>query len=69
LIRRFLSSLSRVERGPLRETFGIGTGGHSGRIEKDGAPLINPEFRVDYLPEAKDPKAQLAWRFIARPST
>ena len=60
LIRRFLSSLSWVERGPLRETFGIGTGGHPGGVGKgDGARLINRRFRVDYLPEAKDPKAQL----------
>ena len=60
LIRRFLSSLSWVERGPLRETFGIGTGGHPGKIGKgDSARLINPRFRIDYLPETKDPKAQL----------
>ena len=59
LIRRFLSSLSWVEAGPLHETFGIGTGGHPGSVGKGGARLINPKFRVDYLPEAKDPKAQL----------
>jgi hypothetical protein len=60
LIRRFLSALSWVERGHLRETINFGTGGSPGGIGK-GPParLINPRFRADYLPDVKVPKAQL----------
>jgi hypothetical protein len=60
LIRRFLSSLSWVERGHLRETFTFGTGGRPGGVGKGaGARLISTRFRVDYLPETSDQKAQL----------
>jgi hypothetical protein len=60
LIRRFLSSLSWVERGYLRETFTFGTGGRPGGVGKgSGARLISSRFRVDYLPETGNPKAQL----------
>jgi hypothetical protein len=42
-IRRFLSSLSWVKRGHLRETTTFGTGGYPGAIGKGpGARLIFP---------------------------
>jgi hypothetical protein len=60
LIRRFLSSLSWIERGYLRETVTLGTGGVPGRIGKGpGARMINPQFRVDYLPSKLTARAQL----------
>jgi hypothetical protein len=60
LIRRFLSSLSWVERGHLRETITFGTGGRPGGVGKGpGARLISTRFRVDYLPETTDTKARL----------
>src|SRR5260370_40321847 len=60
LIRRFLSSLSWIERGYLRETVTLGTGGNPGRIGKGpGARMINPQFRVDYLPVKLTARAQL----------
>jgi len=60
LIRRFLSSLSWVERDHLRETITFGSGGVPGGIGKGpGARLISTRFRVDYLPKTSDPKAQL----------
>ena len=60
LIRRFLSILSWIERGFLRETVTFGTGGGPGRIGKGpGARMINPQFRVDYLPANLTPRAQL----------
>src|SRR2546430_17109027 len=58
LIRQFLSSLSWVERGHLRETLMFGTGGCPGGVGKGpGVRLLSPKFRVDYLPETSDPKA------------
>jgi hypothetical protein len=60
LIRRFLSSLSWVEQGHLRETITFGTGARPGGVGKGpGARLISPKFRVDYLPDPTDPKARL----------
>jgi len=51
LVRRFLSALAWVEGGFIRETVTFGTGGGPGRIGKGpGARMINPHFRVDYLP-------------------
>lgn len=60
-IRRFLSALSWVEDGFIRETTTLGTGGGPGRIGKGpGARMINPHFRVDYLPNTLDARAKLA---------
>jgi hypothetical protein len=60
LIRRFLSALSWIERGYLRERFTFGTGGRPGRVSKSpGARMINPFFRVDYLPVPTDSQSRL----------
>jgi hypothetical protein len=64
LIRRFLSTLSWVERGPLRESFHVGTAGHPAALVKSAAGrLVNPRFRLDYLPEVVDVKAQRCLAF------
>lgn len=60
LARRFLSSLAWVEEGPLRE-IGVTGGTHPFGIGKGpGARLINPRFRLDYLPAPEDPRARRA---------
>ena len=59
LVNRFLSSLSWIEGGKLRVTLITG-GGMPINIGKGNANHINPYFRIDYLPDVKDPKAQLA---------
>ena len=60
LVRRFLSALAWVEGGFLRETTTIETGGGPGRIGKGpGARMINPHFRVDYMPTAPSSRAKL----------
>jgi hypothetical protein len=60
LARRFLSSLAWVEEGPLRE-IGVTGGTHPFGIGKGpGAKLINPKFRIDYLPAPEDSKTRLA---------
>jgi len=59
LIRRFLSALAWIERGKIRERFTFGTGGRPGRVSKSpGARMINPFFRVDYLPVPADERSQ-----------
>jgi hypothetical protein len=60
LIRRFLSALSWIEGGYLRERFTFGTGGAPGRVSKSpGARMINPFFRADYLPAPTDARSRL----------
>lgn len=60
LVRRFLSSLAWVKGGHLREIMVTG-GSHAIGVGKGPmARLIDPKFRVDYLPEPADPKARLA---------
>ncbi len=60
LLRRFLSSLTWVEGGHLREIMVTG-GSHPIGVGKGPmARLINPKFRVDYLPGPADTKARLA---------
>ena len=60
-VRRFLSTLSWVERGYIRETVTFEVGGGPGQILKGpGARMINPHFRVDYLPTNLTPRAKLA---------
>jgi hypothetical protein len=60
IVRQFLSSLAWVRQGQLRE-IGITGGSHPIHIGKGpGARLIDPQFRVDYLPDSEDPRARLA---------
>lgn len=60
LLRQFLSSLAWVEGRHLRETMTTGGSHPIGVGKGPGARLINPHFRVDYLPDPPDPKARLA---------
>lgn len=58
--RRFLSALAWVENGHLRE-MGVTGGTHPIHIGKGPmARMINPQFRVDYLPQPDDERAHLA---------
>lgn len=59
LTRRFLSSLSWVEGGSLHEIMITG-GSFPIYVGRPRTNLVNDRFRVDYLPEALDQKAQLA---------
>jgi len=64
-VRQFLSSVAWSLRGRLRE-IGVTGGSHPihygvGRSPGLGhARLINPSFRLDYLPDPADPRARLA---------
>ena len=59
LTRRLLSSLSWVEGGSLHEIMITG-GSFPIYVGRPRTNLVNDRFRVDYLPEALDQKAQLA---------
>jgi methylamine utilization protein MauJ len=60
LMRRFLSVLSWVEAGSIRVTATMEVGGGPGRISKGPtARMINPHFRVDFLPADLTSRAKL----------
>src|SRR3989442_2428284 len=59
LVRRFLSSLSWAEGGPIRDMEYL-DGTQPIWIGKGRGRMVNPNFRADYLPDPSDPKARLA---------
>ncbi|MDD5702632.1 MAG: hypothetical protein PHU23_11360, partial [Dehalococcoidales bacterium] len=60
LLRRFMSSLAWAEGASIRETFQIGGNRRIGFGKSQSAMIIDPKFKVDYLPESIGDKAQLA---------
>lgn len=62
-IRHFLSSLAWVRRGRIREIMITG-GSHPIRCGKAReARMIDPKFRIDYLPDPTESRARLALGF------
>lgn len=59
IARRFLSSLSWVERGCLREIMVTG-GGIPVHVGRGSTNHINPYFRINNLPDPQNQKARLA---------
>ncbi len=61
--RSFLSALAWVEDGSLAEIMVTG-GGHPINVGKvANVRMVNPKFRLDYLPEPADARARLALAF------
>jgi len=62
LVRRFLSSLSWSERGPIQDMEYL-DGTQPVWIGKGRGRMVNPNFRADYLPDPRDPNARRALAF------
>ncbi len=60
LLRQFLSSLAWVRSAYVRETMITGGSHPIGVGKGPGARLIDPRFRLDYLADPDDQKAQIA---------
>lgn len=60
IVRQFFSSIAWIRQGPIKE-IGITGGSHPFHIGKGPlARLIDPQFRIDYLPDPEETRTRLA---------